>query len=326
MNRLLELDAGQRWARVEPGLVRDELNARLAEHGLCFAPDPATSSRANVGGMIGNNSSGTKSILYGKTIDPFRRLVPGAGAAHRLPHRDDGGFAAASTRRPTAPPWRPSTAAPWRCCGLDVDYPLRQRDLAAAIAERGALVSEFPFGAEPRPWHFPIRNRVIAALPWATLVVQATPRSGSLITAHHAMELGRDVYAVPGRIFDERSLGTNHLLADGALVARCPEDLIEGAARHGLAMPGQRPLFAPPDAETPPAPVPPPRRHRRQGAGGPAAGQGPDGRGRRRASRGAGRPGAGRPARSRRLDSARAGAGVRAVRCGDLEMPIWYLK
>jgi hypothetical protein len=59
---------------------------------------------------------------------------------------------AASTRRPTATPWRPSTAAPWRCCGLDVDYPLRQRDLAAAIAERGALVSEFPFGAEPRPW------------------------------------------------------------------------------------------------------------------------------------------------------------------------------
>ena len=74
MNRLLELDAGQRWARVEPGLVRDELNARLAEHGLCFAPDPATSSRANVGGMIGNNSSGTKSILYGKTIDHVHGL------------------------------------------------------------------------------------------------------------------------------------------------------------------------------------------------------------------------------------------------------------
>ena len=144
-------------------------------------------------------------------------------------------------------------------CGLDVDYPRRQRDLAAAIAERGALVSEFPFGAEPRPWHFPIRNRVIAALAWATLVVQATPRSGSLITAHHAMELGRDVYAVPGRIFDESSLGTNHLLADGALVARSPEDLIEGGARHGLALPGQRPLFAPgAAAEAPPAPLPPP--------------------------------------------------------------------
>jgi len=144
-------------------------------------------------------------------------------------------------------------------CGLDVDYPRRQRDLAAAIAERGALVSEFPFGAEPRPWHFPIRNRVIAALAWATLVVQATPRSGSLITAHHAMELGRDVYAVPGRIFDESSLGTNHLLADGALVARSPEDLIEGGARHGLALPGQRPLFAPgAAAEAPPEPLPPP--------------------------------------------------------------------
>jgi len=69
VNRLLELDAESRWVRVEPGLVRDELNALLAPHGLCFAPDPATSSRANVGGMIGNNSSGTKSILYGKTID-----------------------------------------------------------------------------------------------------------------------------------------------------------------------------------------------------------------------------------------------------------------
>lgn len=143
-------------------------------------------------------------------------------------------------------------------CGVDVDYPRRQRDLASAIAERGALLSEFPFGAEPRPWHFPIRNRVIAALAWATLVVQATPRSGSLITAHHALELGRDVYAVPGRIFDERSLGTNHLLADGALVARTPEDLLEGGARHGLAIAGQRPLFAPPPAAPSPEPAPPP--------------------------------------------------------------------
>lgn len=74
MNRLLELDVEGRRARVEPGLVRDELNAALAPHGLCFAPDPATSSRANLGGMIGNNSSGTKSILYGKTIDHVLEL------------------------------------------------------------------------------------------------------------------------------------------------------------------------------------------------------------------------------------------------------------
>ena len=69
MNRVLELNEGECWVRVEPGLVRDELNAYLAPYGLHFAPDPATSSRANVGGMVGNNSSGTKSILYGKTVD-----------------------------------------------------------------------------------------------------------------------------------------------------------------------------------------------------------------------------------------------------------------
>ena len=69
MNKLIELNVAERWVRVQPGLVRDELNAMVAEHGLHFAPDPATSSRANVGGMIGNNSSGTKSILFGKTVD-----------------------------------------------------------------------------------------------------------------------------------------------------------------------------------------------------------------------------------------------------------------
>ena len=74
MNQILELDVEERWVRVQPGLVHDELNAELAAHGLHFAPDPATASRANVGGMIGNNSSGTKSILYGKTIDHVLEL------------------------------------------------------------------------------------------------------------------------------------------------------------------------------------------------------------------------------------------------------------
>ena len=69
MNQIIEFNKEERWIRVQPGLVRDELNAFLAPHGLHFAPDPATSSRANVGGMVGNNSSGTKSILYGKTVD-----------------------------------------------------------------------------------------------------------------------------------------------------------------------------------------------------------------------------------------------------------------
>lgn len=69
MNKILEFNEQERWVLVQPGLVRDELNEEMAKYGLHFAPDPATSSRANVGGMVGNNSSGTKSILYGKTVD-----------------------------------------------------------------------------------------------------------------------------------------------------------------------------------------------------------------------------------------------------------------
>jgi DNA processing protein len=89
-------------------------------------------------------------------------------------------------------------------------------------------LTEFAFGREPRGWHFPVRNRLIAALAHGTLVVQAARRSGSLITAHHAMELGRDVFAVPGRIFDPLSQGCNSLIADGALVARTAEDILDG--------------------------------------------------------------------------------------------------
>jgi FAD/FMN-containing dehydrogenase/Fe-S oxidoreductase len=69
MNKILEFNEQEKWVKVQPGLVRDELNEAMAKYGLHFAPDPATSSRANVGGMVGNNSSGTKSILYGKTVD-----------------------------------------------------------------------------------------------------------------------------------------------------------------------------------------------------------------------------------------------------------------
>lgn len=69
MDQSIELNAEERWVRVQPGMIRDELNDNLKPHGLHFAPDPATSSRANVGGMVGNNSSGTKSIIYGKTVD-----------------------------------------------------------------------------------------------------------------------------------------------------------------------------------------------------------------------------------------------------------------
>lgn len=112
-------------------------------------------------------------------------------------------------------------------CGLDIDYPKGSRGRAAAIAKNGALLTEFPLGCQPRPFNFPIRNRLIAALADATLVVQAKLRSGSLITANHALDLGRDVFAIPGRIFDELAMGTNNLIADGAHPAHCPKDILE---------------------------------------------------------------------------------------------------
>lgn len=143
-------------------------------------------------------------------------------------------------------------------CGLDIDYPRGNAQLAIEVAERGAMVSEFAFGVPPRRWHFPIRNRVIAGLADCTLVVQAAPRSGSLITAHLALELGRDVYAVPGSIFDELGQGTNDLIADGAIPARTPNDILEGLPLalkqqllpFGTPMPNpQKSLEAPPPAD-----------------------------------------------------------------------------
>lgn len=112
-------------------------------------------------------------------------------------------------------------------CGLGVDYPRGHSRLAGEIAARGALLSELPCSMLPRAWHFPLRNRSIAALAAGTLVVQAAMRSGSLITARHALDLGRDVWAVPGRIFDEGSLGANALIREGAQLAQHPADLLE---------------------------------------------------------------------------------------------------
>lgn len=111
--------------------------------------------------------------------------------------------------------------------GIDAVYPRRNERLAEDIVERGALVSEFPVAAEPLPQNFPVRNRIIAALASAVLVIQAAPRSGSLITARLGLELGREVFAVPGPIFHPRAEGTNTLLADGALLVQRPRDVLE---------------------------------------------------------------------------------------------------
>jgi DNA processing protein len=110
--------------------------------------------------------------------------------------------------------------------GVDVIYPPENRRLAAEIVARGALVSQFAPGTPPLPQNFPTRNQVIAALSLAVVVVEAAERSGSLITARLAAELGREVLAVPGRITAPESRGANRLIQDGAHVALGWEDVV----------------------------------------------------------------------------------------------------
>ena len=111
--------------------------------------------------------------------------------------------------------------------GLDRVYPERHRALAARIADQGALVSEFPIGTPPLPEHFPRRNRIIAGLTLGTLVIEASMKSGSLITARLAGECGRDVFAVPGSIHEPRARGCHHLIRNGATLVTEAAEIIE---------------------------------------------------------------------------------------------------
>jgi len=122
-------------------------------------------------------------------------------------------------------------------CGIDRDYPAAHTELARRICERGLVVSEYEPGVEPAPWRFPARNRIIAGLTAATVIVEARERSGALITADFALEDGREVFAVPGEITSMLSTGTNRLLRQGATPLTSTEDVLE---LFGLS-PGQRP-------------------------------------------------------------------------------------
>lgn len=112
-------------------------------------------------------------------------------------------------------------------CGVDRDYPAAHASLAASIRETGLVVSEYAPGVEPAPWRFPARNRIIAGLARATVVVEARERSGALITADLALEEGREVFAVPGEITSRLSAGSNQLLRLGATPATSAADVLE---------------------------------------------------------------------------------------------------
>src|SRR2546425_1233988 len=146
--------------------------------------------------------------------------------------------------------------------GLDRIYPVEHRRLAESIAPSGAVLTEFPLGAAPLKRHFPERNRLIASLSWATVVVEAARDSGSLITADLAADEGRTVFAVPGALDEPNAEGTNGLLRKGGLVCRGAADVLEDLAPQvveagvsgAASRPPQPTLPGRAPARTPPAP------------------------------------------------------------------------
>jgi DNA processing protein len=133
--------------------------------------------------------------------------------------------------------------------GHDHIYPREHTDLAEAILARGALISEMPFGHEPRARDFPRRNRLISGLCAGVVVVEAARRSGSLITARFALEQGREVFAVPGSPLDPRTEGTNDLIKQGATLVTDAADVV-AVLRPILGLPVEL------RAEEPEAPAP----------------------------------------------------------------------
>ena len=117
--------------------------------------------------------------------------------------------------------------------GLDVIFPAENDKLFRRIGEKGALITEFPMGTIPEKYNFPARNRIIAALSRGTLVIEAPEKSGALITADLALQNGREIFAIPGRLTDGRSRGTNKLILDGAHIALDPSDI---PVRFGLTV------------------------------------------------------------------------------------------
>ena len=111
--------------------------------------------------------------------------------------------------------------------GVDIVYPRQNIGLSHAISQQGLLISEFELGVGPKAFHFPRRNRIIAALALGVVVVEAAEKSGSLITARLAADLGREVFALPGPIYNDNSAGCHLLIQQGAKLAFRPDDVLE---------------------------------------------------------------------------------------------------
>jgi len=126
-------------------------------------------------------------------------------------------------------------------CGIDIIYPPENRGLCDRVSGQGAVISEFPLKTPPDSDHFPIRNRIISGISLGVVVVEATLRSGSLITARFALEQGREVYALPGNVDSARSEGTNRLIKQGAKLVIRAEDIVEEILPHFQKIPPPEP-------------------------------------------------------------------------------------
>jgi DNA processing protein len=119
-------------------------------------------------------------------------------------------------------------------CGPDIIYPKTNTNLYEEICVRGCIISEYPPGTPPERFHFPARNRIVSGLSVGVLVIEADKKSGSLITAKHALEQGKDVFAVPGNIDVPTSVGTNSLIQSGAKLVTCGSDILDEYTGLGL--------------------------------------------------------------------------------------------
>ncbi len=128
--------------------------------------------------------------------------------------------------------------------GVDVIYPQQNHELASAVIEAGAVISEYPLGAQPEAWHFPSRNRIVSGLVRGVVIVEAPRKSGAMITAECAVDQNRDVFAVPGNIDNHRNYGCHALIREGAHLVESVDDILavlDGSLQMNLDLQFERP-------------------------------------------------------------------------------------
>ncbi len=249
-----ELDGNESW-RPEPGALRSQIRAlrasacevllpgdesypallrHIADPPLClFVRGRLPGPRATMVAVVGSRSSCGNALVF--TEDLARSLARagltvvsglarGVDSAAHKGCIEGGGVTVAVLG-----------------CGVDICYPRENKTLMGTIARGGAVLSEYPMGTAPQPYHFPCRNRLISGLCVGIIVVEGGARSGALVTAKCAAQQGRTVFAVPGAVWNPLSDGPNALIADGAVPVRGPDDVLQELMGVSPCAGGKRP-------------------------------------------------------------------------------------